>query len=104
MDTPGINQLLNELAATARVARGEAAQPAAPGADFAGLLKTTLDQVNAAQQQATDLTQAFERGAPDVKLEDVMMSLQKANLSFQTLVQVRNKMVSAYQEIINMQV
>lgn len=103
MDTPGINPLLNELQATARAARGESPQ-AASGADFAGVLKSTLDQVNAAQRQASDLTQAFESGAPDVKLEDVMMSLQKANLSFQTLVQVRNKMISAYQEIINMQV
>jgi len=37
-------------------------------------------------------------------VQDVMLSLQKANVSFQTMVQVRNKLVTAYQEIMNMQV
>ena len=46
----------------------------------------------------------FELGAPDTNLQDVMVSLQKANISFETMVQVRNKLVSAYQEIMNIQV
>jgi len=47
---------------------------------------------------------AFQSGSPDANLQDVMVSLQKASLSFQTMVQVRNKLVTAYQEIMNMQV
>jgi flagellar hook-basal body complex protein FliE len=53
---------------------------------------------------AKQLTRQFEAGDPDVNLQDVVLSLQKASLSFQTMVQVRNKLVSAYQEIMNMQV
>jgi len=65
---------------------------------------STLDQVNNAQQQAGQLAQQFDLNAPDVNLHDVMVSLQKASHSFQTMVQVRNRLVSAYQEIMNMQV
>jgi flagellar hook-basal body complex protein FliE len=50
------------------------------------------------------LQQEFDRGAPGADLQEVMVSLQKANLSFQTMVQVRNRLVSAYQEIMNMSV
>lgn len=74
------------------------------GQDFASALKSSLDNVNNAQQQASDLAKAFEMGDPNTNIQDVMLSLQKANVSFQTMVQVRNKLVSAYQEIMNMQV
>ena len=47
---------------------------------------------------------AFEMGDPNVDLADTMLALQKSSLSFQALSQVRNKLVSAYQEIMNMQV
>jgi flagellar hook-basal body complex protein FliE len=63
-----------------------------------------VDEVNSAQMDAKQLTRQFEAGDPDVNLQDVVLSLQKASLSFQTMVQVRNKLVSAYQEIMNMQV
>lgn len=74
------------------------------GQDFASALKSSLDNVNNAQQQASDLAKAFEMGDPNTNIQDVMLSLQKANVSFQTMVQVRNKLVTAYQEIMNMQV
>ena len=50
------------------------------------------------------MQQAFDANDPNVNLQEVMVSLQKANLSFQTMVQVRNRLVNAYQEIMNMQV
>ena len=50
------------------------------------------------------MARSFELGAPEVQLHDVMISLQKANISFQQTVQVRNRLVAAYQEIMNMQV
>ena len=46
----------------------------------------------------------FVSGESNVDLHDVMISLQKANVSFQSMIQVRNKLVTAYQEIMNMQV
>jgi flagellar hook-basal body complex protein FliE len=105
MNTQGIDQLLQELNSLAARAGGQEQTPAAGGApDFSETLKATLDQVNNAQQQAGQLAQQFDLNAPDVNLHDVMVSLQKASLSFQTMVQVRNRLVSAYQEIMNMQV
>ncbi|MBI1394793.1 MAG: flagellar hook-basal body complex protein FliE [Betaproteobacteria bacterium] len=104
MNTQGIDQLLGELRqAASQAANQEPASAAAGSADFAGLLKSSLDQVNAAQHEADKLQQAFDAGDPNVNLQDVMVQLQKASLSFQTMVQVRNRLVSAYQEIMSMQ-
>ncbi|MBI5331782.1 MAG: flagellar hook-basal body complex protein FliE [Betaproteobacteria bacterium] len=74
------------------------------GPEFTNLLKSAVDEVNSTQMDARQLSQQFEAGNADVDLQDVVFSLQKASLSFQTMVQVRNKLVSAYQEIMNMQV
>lgn len=108
MDTRGIDQMLSELRATAQVASGKALQPKRAGeagaADFGQILKSTLDQVNRAQVDAQQLARDFSSGNGNASLQDVMMSLQKADLSFQQMVQVRNKLVSAYHEIMNMQV
>jgi flagellar hook-basal body complex protein FliE len=77
------------------------AQQAEPGS-FANLLKNGIDQVNHTQLRSTELATAFERGVPGVELPDVMLELQKANVSFRALSEVRNRFVSAYQEIMNM--
>lgn len=106
MDSTGIDQLLGQLRAASQLAAGsESASSAAPGGgEFAALLKTSLEQVAQTQTEASKLAQTFEQGAPNVNLEDVVMSLQKADVSFQTMVQVRNKLVEAYQQIMNLQV
>jgi flagellar hook-basal body complex protein FliE len=72
--------------------------------DFADALKATLDQVNGAQKQSEELGKRFTMGDDSVNLSDVMISMQKASISFQATVQVRNKLVSAYHDIMNMQV
>jgi flagellar hook-basal body complex protein FliE len=54
--------------------------------------------------QAQEMAKGFSSGDPNVNLQDVMVNLQKANLSFQQMVQVRNKLVTAYQDIMNMSV
>jgi len=74
------------------------------GVDFTSVLKKSLDQVNHTQQHATRLARDFEMGAPGANLTDAMISLQKANISLQYTLQVRNKMVAAYQDIMNMPV
>lgn len=105
MDTKGIDQLLSQLNATAAMAGGKTAPaPEAGAANFADMLKGAVNSVNNAQQSADRLAQAFQLGDKDANIQDVMISLQKANLSFQTMVQVRNKLVSAYQDVMNMQV
>jgi len=106
MDSKGIDQLLGQMRAASQLAAGGQSTPAAgpEGGEFAALLKASLDQVGQTQAEASKLAQAFEQGAPNVNLEDVIISLQKADVSFQTMVQVRNKLVEAYQQIMNLQV
>ena len=70
--------------------------------DFQTALKSSLDQVNQVQLQSQQLAQRFELGDSSVSLADAMISLQKSSIAMQQTVQVRNKLVSAYQEIMNM--
>jgi flagellar hook-basal body complex protein FliE len=71
---------------------------------FSDALKAQLDNVSKAQDQAADMGKKFSSGDDSVSLSDTMIAMQKASISFQATVQVRNKLVSAYHEIMNMQV
>lgn len=103
MDTPGIEQLIGELRATAQAAGSKSVQPGGEGGvDFAQVLQSALKDVSSAQQEARSMAQDFSAGNPEANLQDVMVNLQKASLSFQQMVQVRNRLVSAYQDIMNM--
>lgn len=108
MDTRGLDQVLSELRSVSSVAAGKPAASAnvaeGSGADFSAALRKAIDEVNQAQQSAQQMTQDFATGNSDVNLQDVMVNLQKANISFQQMVQVRNKLVSAYHDIMNMPV
>lgn len=72
--------------------------------DFSAALKGALDGVNGMQQNADALGQRFALGDDSVNLSDVMIATQKASIAFQTTAQVRNKLVSAYHDIMNMSV
>lgn len=72
--------------------------------DFGRLLNEAVANVNGAMVEADSMKSRFESGANDLSLSDVMIASQKANISFQAMLQVRNKLVSAYQEIMNMQI
>lgn len=71
---------------------------------FSDALKSSLDQVNQSQQVAEKMGKRFASGDDSVSLSDVMIAGQKASISFQATVQVRNKLVNAYQDIMNMSV
>lgn len=71
---------------------------------FSDALKQSLDQVNQLQLESKQMGRNFAMGDDSVSLSDVMITGQKANISFQATVQVRNKLVSAYSEIMNMQI
>lgn len=73
-------------------------------ADFAGQLKAALGKISEMQTTARSQAQDFEMGKPGVALNDVMIDLQKSSVSMQMGIQVRNKLVAAYQDIMNMQV
>lgn len=106
MNTIDTNQLLMQLRAAASVARGTPAPVADEnaGANFSTFLRESIGQVNAMQQQATDMKNAVSAGDTSVSLAETMIAASKAELGFQTMVQTRNKLVDAYQEIMRMQV
>lgn len=107
MSDINVNDLLVQMRALAAQAQGQANQTApaeGEGGSFAQALQSSIDGVNNAQQNARRLAEAFEMGDQSVDLAEVMVEMQKASLSFQAMTQVRNKLVSAYQDIMNMQV
>ena len=107
MDTPGIDNILQQLQAASALASGAKKQSDTDeiaSVDFSEKLKAAVDQVNNAQQTADKLSMQFVSDQSNVDLHEVLISLQKANVSFQSMIQVRNKLVTAYQEIMNMQV
>jgi flagellar hook-basal body complex protein FliE len=71
---------------------------------FSDALKAQLENVSNAQNQADDMGKKFAAGDDSVNLSDTMIAMQKASITFQATVQVRNKLVSAYHDIMNMQV
>jgi flagellar hook-basal body complex protein FliE len=72
--------------------------------EFSAALKSALNQINDYQSKSEELGKKFALGDNSVGLSDVMMAGQKASISLQSALQVRNKLVSAYQSIMNMQV
>lgn len=96
---------MRQIAASAQTMPGTpAVQESGGGADFADLLKTSIDKVNATQQEAGRMAEAFSAGEPGVDLSEVMIALQKASVSFQAMTQVRNRLVDAYRDIMTMPV
>lgn len=76
----------------------------APKADFAQALRAHLNEVSSMEKQSSDLGKRFTLGDNNVNLADVMIASQKASIALQTTVQVRNKLASAYQTIMSMQI
>lgn len=69
---------------------------------FGNLLKQAVDAVNDTQMKSAELQTAYEMGDPSVDLTEVMIQMQKSSVSFEAMTQVRNRMVTAYQDIMNM--
>lgn len=107
MSISAIESVLQQMRATA-VQSGipspaGAAGPSVEQGGFAAELKRSIDSISGAQTKAYGQAEDFELGKPGVALNDVMVDLQKANVAFQTGIQVRNRLVSAYQEMMSMQ-
>ncbi|MCW8996051.1 MAG: flagellar hook-basal body complex protein FliE [Psychromonas sp.] len=73
-------------------------------ADFSKMLKQAIDNVNGLQQNTSDLRNRFEMGDKEVSLGEVMIAANKSSLAFDATVQIRNKMVEAYKEVMSMPV
>ena len=94
----GRNQAIRDLRAASEVA----ATPApAPASGFADTLDSALRNVSAVQQRSSDLQAAYERGEV-TDIAQVMLARQEAGVAFEATLQVRNKLLSAYQEIMRM--
>ena len=95
--------------AVARAGLGTNGQPlqkatAAAGAGFQSALTQALGAVSKSQTEATSLQREVQFDNPNVSLEQTMVAMQKAQIGFQATLQVRNKLVQAYSDIMSMQV
>lgn len=72
--------------------------------DFQTMFSNAIDGVNEQQMQSASLAKRFEKGDPQVDLPEVMIAAQKASVSFEAMKEVRNKLVEAYKDIMNMPV
>jgi flagellar hook-basal body complex protein FliE len=101
MSDMNVNQVLAQMRAMS-IEAGSKPQPGDTSGDFAAMLKQSIDAVNNTQQTASGLAKSFEMGQSDVSLAEVMIASQKASVSFQAMLQVRNKLVDAYKDVMGM--
>lgn len=108
-DSMSVDQVLSQI----RAIRHEASQrpqidgaagPAVEKSGFGDLLAKSVQSVSEVQKNAAQLAESFERGDTNVSLAEVMVASQKADVSFTAMVEVRNKMIDAYQEVMRMSV
>jgi flagellar hook-basal body complex protein FliE len=100
-----INKVLGQMRALSAQIQppGQVGGATGPGGvNFGELLRQSIDSVNEQQAAARSLATRFEGGAADVSVAEVMVSMQKASLSFQAMTEVRNRLVEAYQQVMNM--
>lgn len=104
MNAYALTNALQQLSLLAEQAEGTSLQRIAPATGFAGELQSSLQRINQLQQTATRQSNAFQAGSEAVSLSDVMADSQKASVAFQMGVQVRNRLLSAYKDVMAMQV
>lgn len=102
VDNKALLGQLRTMAKEAGVAASSESTDESTKVDFGELLKKSVEGVNERQMSAEKLAVSFEAGNPNVDLSQVMIEMQKARISFEALSQVRNKVVDAYKDIMNM--
>lgn len=108
MSSMQIQQVLSEMRALQARASGvsasEVVTASAQPSDFANLLKNSVDHIATMQNQASAMSAAYEAGDKSVDLTKVMLEVQKAGLAFRAMTEVRNKLLDAYSQVMNMSV
>ncbi len=109
MSSPAIQSALAQMQTLATQASGQAAKGQQVSTQvgqggFAGELQASIQRINRLQQASGAKAMAFQAGDPNVELNDVMVDMQKASVAFQMGLQVRNRLVTAYKDVMNMQV
>ena len=102
MSNMEINNVLSQMRALSASMELPSAAPKATENSFGQVLQQSIDKVNEQQSVAANMMTDFQNGTSDTSVAEVMVSMQKASLSFTAMTQVRNKLVDAYQEIMNM--
>ncbi|MEZ5727601.1 MAG: flagellar hook-basal body complex protein FliE [Burkholderiaceae bacterium] len=107
MDIGSLTRLQLQLQAAQRRGMGQTSQAPSGGeeaASFGNVLDVALKKVSSQQNETADLQRRFQAGDSSVGLEQTMVSMQKSQIAFQAALTVRNRLVGAYTEIMNMQV
>ncbi|APH05262.1 flagellar hook-basal body complex protein FliE [Bacillus weihaiensis] len=98
--------MIGKINSVQQVLQPNQVQPASnakKNTSFGEILKKSIDQVNTSQIESDKMTEALASGK-NVELHDVMISSQKASITMLTAIEVRNKAIEAYQEMMRMQV
>lgn len=108
MSSPSLQPALQQLQSLATQAAtpisGQQVSSAVGQGGFGSELQASIQRINRLQQAANTKAMAFQAGEPNVELNDVMVDMQKASVAFQMGLQVRNRLVTAYRDVMNMQV
>ena len=104
MNEINADHLLAQIRTLGRDLQVTESPAAVPESGFGDMLKDALGAVNESQHRATELKIDFQNGTTDKSLAEVMIAAQKADLSFRAVTEVRNKLITAYQDIMNMPV
>lgn len=117
MSRPDVTQVLNEMRALKSRAQGFEAATAATdvagvnkvslnaeprGVEFQQLLSDAVSHVNSVQKQSGALAESFQLGDPNVTLAQVVVASEKSGVAFEAMSEVRNRLVNAYEDIMNM--
>lgn len=97
-----INKVLTQMRTLQAGLQDPAHAAPVAGPSFGQVMQQAISQVNDQQQVAQTMITNFQNGTGTSSVADVMISMQKASLSFEAMTQVRNKLVEAYQQIMNM--
>jgi flagellar hook-basal body complex protein FliE len=87
-----------------QISRPERAGQVGDTPGFGDLLSQAVNQVNDLQKTSGEMKTAYQQGDPDMDISRVMVAAQKASVSFEAMTQVRNRVVKAYEDIMNMPV
>ena len=106
MSDVAINQVLSQMRAMQAMARNESSSSteANTTAPFSELMSQSIDQVNSSMQESKATAARFESGDPSISLAEVMINAQKASIQFSGMTEVRNKLLTAYKDVMNMPV
>jgi flagellar hook-basal body complex protein FliE len=107
MNSISQSSLISQMQALESLSQGQPQsidQKVEDGTSFSSMMSTAINQINDSQMHAGSLAKAFEMGDSNVDLSEVMIAIQKSSVSFEALTQVRNKLLSAYQDVMNMPV